>query len=504
MTTTSGVLSSLYTPLLNSNLYHLLNIGVNTVSNYNTFWHGFYYSNASPSNYGALGMWGQPLGSASFNAMGNERFGVCTTTPAATLDINGTTNISEMLTSTTHINSGNLQSLYIQSATLSNTGNLSVGGTLYPTALSMSTNPLYIRNGNAGITYTNVSGTGQTMDGPAIYGWQGGVLGYVGNGSNFAPGTNGINGTLCWNYSNVGIRNSNPQYPLHANGTAVATMFTGNLAWDYLTFTPALLSNSSVIGWSNIAGLPAYVGASNMSLSVYSLQTPSNILRIYTSSISVGYPSDTNSGVHVWANGVDGASFSSNGGGSSNQGGLASWWGLSFRCLSDNTKRHLFDCRTGDTKFKGALTNTGDAFFSSNVLVGLGITANLLTVNNMFVNNTISALAGISSGGDIISSSAGGNNIGTSGSPWGGLNTLTASLGDATTTSLSNSGVISMNSGDGDKIVLTFVGANASKISYSVGWNVNYCSGFNNSTCGVHNFYTADNGSWSDNLQISS
>jgi hypothetical protein len=36
-----------------------------------------------------------------------------------------------------------------------------------------------------------------------------------------------------------------------------------------------------------------------------------------------------------------------------------------------------------------------------------------------------------------VSTSAGGNNLGTGSSPWGGLNTLTASLGDATATSLS-------------------------------------------------------------------
>jgi hypothetical protein len=99
MTTISGVSSLLYTPSLNLNSYHLLNVGVNTVSNENTSWHAFsYYSNASPSNYGALGMWGQPFGTASFNAMGNGRFGVCTTTPVATLDINGTGNVSETLT----------------------------------------------------------------------------------------------------------------------------------------------------------------------------------------------------------------------------------------------------------------------------------------------------------------------------------------------------------------------------------------------------------------------
>jgi hypothetical protein len=49
-------------------------------------------------------------------------------------------------------------------------------------------------------------------------------------------------------------------------------------------------------------------------------------------------------------------------------------------------------------------SNVNDVSFSSNVSVGLGITANSLTVNNLFVNNSISALAGVSSGVDIVSS----------------------------------------------------------------------------------------------------
>jgi hypothetical protein len=109
---------------------------------------------------------------------------------------------------------------------------------------------------------------------------------------------------------------------------------------------------------------------------------------------------------------------------------------------------------------------------------------------------------GISSGGDIIFSSSGGNNIGTSRSPWGGLNTLTASLGDATTTSLSNSGVILMNSGNGDKIVLTSVGANASKITHSSGWGVGYFAGYTTAISGQHNFYTATIGGWANPMYI--
>jgi hypothetical protein len=51
---------------------------------------------------------------------------------------------------------------------------------------------------------------------------------------------------------------------------------------------------------------------------------------------------------------------------------------------------------------------------------------------------------------------------------------------------------------------MTSVGINASRITHSLGWGVNYYSGTNNSTCGVHNFYTANSGNWSNNFRISS
>jgi hypothetical protein len=207
--------------------------------------------------------------------------------------------------------------------------------------------------------------------------------------------------------------------------------------------------------------------------------------------------SDPNLAIHVWNNGVDGAEFGSN------EGGLASWWGVSFRCLTDNTDCHVFDCRTKDSKFKGALSNTGNASFSSNVVVGSGLTAYLLTTTDLYADNTISAQGRISSGGDIMSQFNGGGNVGTSGNPWGSVNTLTASLGNATMTSLSKSGVISMNYGDGDKIVLTNVGTNASKITHSSGWGVGYFAGSTTGTSGQHNFYTATIGSWANPMYIS-
>jgi hypothetical protein len=86
--------------------------------------------------------------------------------------------------------------------------------------------------------------------------------------------------------------------------------------------------------------------------------------------------------------------------------------------------------------------------------------------------------------------------------PWGSVNTLTASLGDATMTNLSNNGVISPNFGDSDKIVLTSVGTTASKITHSSDWNVNYHSGYTTGTTGGHNFYTAYNEGWSNQITL--
>jgi hypothetical protein len=147
-------------------------------------------------------------------------------------------------------------------------------------------------------------------------------------------------------------------------------------------------------------------------------------------------------------------------------------------------------------------SNVNDVSFSSNVVVGSGLTAYSLTTIDLYADNTISAQGAISSGGDIMSQFSGGRNIGTSGTPWGSVNTLTAELGDATTTTLSNSGVISLNSGDGDKIILTSVESSASKITHSGGWGVNYYAGYNTSTSGQHTFLTAYNGGFWHRMYI--
>jgi hypothetical protein len=63
------------------------------------------------------------------------------------------------ISSNTTVNGSSQSVSATVSSNLSIGSNLSVSGTIYPVALSMSTNPLYIQNGNAGITYANVSGT---------------------------------------------------------------------------------------------------------------------------------------------------------------------------------------------------------------------------------------------------------------------------------------------------------------------------------------------------------
>jgi hypothetical protein len=147
-------------------------------------------------------------------------------------------------------------------------------------------------------------------------------------------------------------------------------------------------------------------------------------------------------------------------------------------------------------------SNVNDVSFSSNVSVGLSLIANSVLVNDVYANNNINAYAGLTTGGDIVPQMVGGNNIGTSENPFGSVNSLTASLEDATTTSLSNSGVILMNYGDGDKVVLTNVGTNASRFTHSSGWDVGYFACYTTATSGQHNFYTATTGSWANPMYI--
>src|ERR1017187_5074636 len=62
-------------------------------------------------------------------------------------------------------------------------------------------NYLYLKDANAGLVYSNTWG-GATMDGPAIFGYSGGVLGSTNGGNKVI---------LLWNNSgNVGINTSTP------------------------------------------------------------------------------------------------------------------------------------------------------------------------------------------------------------------------------------------------------------------------------------------------------
>jgi hypothetical protein len=149
LTTVGGVMSTMYASNLLAGQYELNNFGVSQ-SSLNAAFTGFAFSsNGSSNNYASLGLWGYNLGSQTLNVCGNGKFGVCTTSPTATLDIAGTANVSTTLTSATHSNSGNMQiggtlscaNLTNQTRKVWNAGKLGVWGTGGTQYYLLSTSP---------------------------------------------------------------------------------------------------------------------------------------------------------------------------------------------------------------------------------------------------------------------------------------------------------------------------------------------------------------------------
>jgi hypothetical protein len=517
-------------------------------------WNGGFLASAAPGYGGNFAIRQSNLtGIAYWTSSG---LGVFKSNPVVPLDVVGSANISGSLSTSTHSNSGNLQSSYIQSTTHSNSGNLQIGGTLSVNNLTGMTQEVWnntkLGTWNYGgsnyhlIATSPNSGAGNSAGGLRISGTIGGffagnlcqvdaTITCRGGVSFFGTGFGAVQQASQW--ADIVVYNSNNsvyQYFLATfnqftgfdltvscgdqglgtilqeataipfcsnltvnssnsifgtvlnnlqiktetatmmttissnttvNGTLTAAVLQGSLAFSSLTSVPPLLSNSSSIGWSNIVNIPSYASLTQYQYTSNQASFGSNSLASYATLAQYQYTSNQ-------------SYFSSN--------ALASVASSGNYLWSSNALR----------------LNVNDASFSSNVSVGLGLTADSVLVNNLLVNNSINAYDGISSGADIISTSPGGNNLGTSGSPWGGLNTLTASLGDATTTTLSNSGVISLNSGDSDKIVLTSVGSSASKIAHGGGWSVKCYAGYNTATCGQHIFYTAYNGGFTNRMYI--
>jgi hypothetical protein len=207
------------------------NFGITTVSNYNAAYTGFsYWSNASVSNYAALGLWGQTIGTQTFNVVANGNFGIKTTTPAYTLDVVGTVNATILRGSHDWTFLSNVPSILSNSSSLgwSNiTGQpvlLSNNGAISSATISNLTiakGLLTIDDGNKVLIYSDALSTFNSnftsTDGPVLYGWQGGALATSVNGGNFSIRQSNLTGTLYWNNTGVGIFRSNPAYELDIN-----------------------------------------------------------------------------------------------------------------------------------------------------------------------------------------------------------------------------------------------------------------------------------------------
>jgi hypothetical protein len=98
-------------------------------------------------------------------------------------------------------------------------------------------------------------------------------------------------------------------------------------------------------------------------------------LYMLTPSINVYGGGSINNGTFIINNSQQGTGFGTN------QGGLGSYSGLSFKCMNDSTERHLFDTTTGNAVFKGSLSLGQSTVGSSalNVTGSIGATGGLTT-----------------------------------------------------------------------------------------------------------------------------
>jgi hypothetical protein len=357
--------------------------------------------------------------------------------------------VATTLTSATHSNSGNLQSSYVLSSTHSNTGNMSVGGTLSCGTLTNQTRKIWNAGklnvwGSGGSNYYLLAtspndSAGNSAGGLRISGSVGGffrdnlcqldctITNRVGirylsdaygaileaqkwcdivvyNSNNVQwqyllatyqlfsgfdievsqgdfglgivlqePTATPFYSNLVFNTSNTSLGSVLSNLNLRCetatmittissnmtvNGTLIAANLQGSLSWTYLSNTPPLLSNSSSIGWINIVNIPSYASLTQYMYTSNQAYFGSNSLVNYATLAQYQYTSNQ-------------ANYSSN--------ALASVATSLNYVWSSNSLR----------------SNVNDVSFSSNVSVGLGITADSLTTNDLFTNNTINAQTGI-------------------------------------------------------------------------------------------------------------
>lgn len=153
------------------------------------------------------------------------------------------------------------------------------------------------------------------------------------NGKLILQSGSGVSSICITTDNNVGIGTSSPSSKLHVNGTINAINYTGTTITDLSNLGVAA---SNVAYWSSNNLLNKNANASINGF----LDVRSNELRVYPTG-------DLNTGIRVIGRGQDGATPTTY------NGGLASWYGIGFKCQLDSITRFLHDTRTGNTYIEG-------------------------------------------------------------------------------------------------------------------------------------------------------
>jgi fibronectin-binding autotransporter adhesin len=263
--TGTTIISTTYAAGLGSGQYMISPYGVNG-SAYNAGFTAFNYTNGagSSNNYYSFGVWGYLLGSQTFNACANGNFGICTTTPSSTLDVNGTFRASSNFTvsgGTVTLPSGSVAGTAIASLDASKITTGTLGSAQIPsldaskittgtfgTGAFGANNIATTGSLTAGTTTTSNSANAQfgLLSGATTNNAQFALAGIAGNYStdaavgdavlrnnsgNLLLQTNGAASAICINSTSnyVGVGTKTPQYQLDVAGV-VNTSASSNAA----------------------------------------------------------------------------------------------------------------------------------------------------------------------------------------------------------------------------------------------------------------------------------
>jgi predicted acyltransferase (DUF342 family) len=186
------------------------------------------------------------IGTKQVMSITSAGVGIGTASPGYKLDVAGDINTNATLRSVTLSNSGNLQ----VGGNTTIAGTIAVGG-----ATSIGNNPLFFGDGNKGLIYAANTNLGGAQDGPVLYGWNGGVLATM-NTTNATPSYSSLTRVLAWNTGSVSITGTCSNSGNMQVGGYLQVGSSQMITAPFNTGTWLTLSNSTV-SWGSSAVLLA-------------------------------------------------------------------------------------------------------------------------------------------------------------------------------------------------------------------------------------------------------